>query len=86
MRLDFTPPPPPFPPLPQISLRSRGRSRRGFSDLRLLSPFTRTLYSLHSKKELHTECPRVLAVLKFRKEVLNAMKNEKNQDVMAIFH
>ena len=31
------------------------------------------------------ESPRVLAVLKFREEVLNAMRREENQDDMVIF-
>ena len=43
------------------------------------------LSSLHSRKELHMEYPRVLAVLKFRDEVFDAMKTVKNLDDMAIF-
>ena len=49
-----------------------------------LSLLMSTLSSLHSRKELHKESPRVLAVLKFQVEVLDAIKREVNQDDMAI--
>ncbi len=46
------------------------------ASLKKLAPVT--LSSLHSRNELHMKFPRVLAVLKFREEVLDAIKREEN--------
>ena len=50
----------------------------------VMSLLMSTLSSLHSRKELLKESARVLVVVKFQVEVLDAIKREVNQDDKAI--
>ena len=72
---------------PHSSLRSHERAGEQFcsSDSAATTLLTSTLYCMHSRKELQMESQKVLAVLKFREQVLDTKEREEDQYSMTFF-